>query len=208
MTKTCPDCRQLLSTAAYGRDAARADGLQFYCRACTAARNAATYRRKRARLGKTVRERPVVPPGHKFCPSCGEVRPHAQWHRQSSSSDGFTSYCKPCRKTKGRVDHLRRTFGLTPEELADRVAAQGDRCAICRGRPPRHIDHDHASGNVRGVLCGPCNMGLGQFQDKPELLRAAARYLARHQPRMSGLDVTTSRYELDLCDYLVNHQAG
>lgn len=56
-------------------------------------------------------------------------------------------------------------------------------CALCRERPARHIDHDHASGHVRGMLCFPCNAGLGQFRDRSDLLEAAIGYLAAERPR-------------------------
>jgi hypothetical protein len=72
-------------------------------------------------------------------------------------------------------------FGLTPEDLDALIASQGGVCAICRDAEPEHIDHDHESGQIRGVLCGPCNMGLGLFKDQPVRLRAAAAYLKRAQ---------------------------
>lgn len=71
-------------------------------------------------------------------------------------------------------------YGLTPEQV-DEMAAKG--CSICgttgwTGRHARpHVDHDHVTGKVRGILCNECNIGLGKFKDDPALLRAAIRYL-------------------------------
>lgn len=68
--------------------------------------------------------------------------------------------------------------------VADRdalLAAQGGACAICGGPPlgkgVYHLDHDHETGNVRGLLCHACNTSLGGFRDDPELLRKAIAYL-------------------------------
>ena len=60
--------------------------------------------------------------------------------------------------------------------------SQNGRCAICKtdspgGKGNWHLDHCHDSKNVRGLLCGTCNVGLGMFKDNPLLLAAAADYL-------------------------------
>jgi hypothetical protein len=73
-------------------------------------------------------------------------------------------------------------YGLTPEAYAALLETQDARCAICRtdtpgGKGGWHVDHNHATGLVRGLLCTNCNQGLGQFADDPDRLRAAADYL-------------------------------
>jgi hypothetical protein len=57
---------------------------------------------------------------------------------------------------------------------------QGGLCVICRVSPAQHVDHDHATGAVRALLCFNCNGGLGQFKDDPFLLRVAAFYVEHH----------------------------
>jgi hypothetical protein len=101
--------------------------------------------------------------------------------------------CPDCRKdqrpgaqARERIRTL-RMYGLTQREWDVLVKRQGDRCAICRtdkpgGRGERwHIDHDHLTGRVRGLLCHRCNMGVGFFLDDPQIIKAAARYVTRHR---------------------------
>lgn len=78
------------------------------------------------------------------------------------------------------------TYGLTVEAL-DAMEARG-RCDICRGTEPGqygtwHIDHDHTTGNVRGLLCHYCNVGLGNFKENPASLQNAIEYLGLNAPR-------------------------
>jgi hypothetical protein len=68
----------------------------------------------------------------------------------------------------------------------DAMRAQDCRCAICATyliQGDANADHDHATGVARGLLCGPCNRGIGHFQDDPARLRAAADYIERHRGR-------------------------
>jgi hypothetical protein len=83
-----------------------------------------------------------------------------------------------------------RLYGLSLEDHQKFLVQHDNRCAICRreerakrGNQLKRlaIDHDHKTGAVRGLLCHACNNGLGCFEDTPELLEAAIRYLCGEQ---------------------------
>jgi hypothetical protein len=177
--KTCPDCGTTKPLSAYGRKASRPDGAATYCLVCYRRRASEHYRRRRAAEGRTVTPRYDGPADHKRCASCREVKPLSEFHRAPKQSGGYNCYCKDCRRVQNREAHLRRTYGLTPADVAIMIDQQGGRCACCGERDPEHVDHDHRTGQVRGVLCFPCTAAIGHFQDRPDLLRSAIDYLER-----------------------------
>lgn len=78
--------------------------------------------------------------------------------------------------------HIKETYGITGEEYAALYEAQGGRCAICQratGAKRRlAVDHDHRTGQIRGLLCKTCNYKiLGHLRDDPEALQRAINYL-------------------------------
>jgi hypothetical protein len=81
-----------------------------------------------------------------------------------------------------RDRYLRRMYGITEAEYRQILEHQGGKCAICL-RPPKpdknlHVDHDHRTGVVRGLLCVTCNVDLlGRRDKEPNLFRRAAEYL-------------------------------
>lgn len=84
-----------------------------------------------------------------------------------------------------RDAELRRSYGLTREALNALLEAQNHLCAICGnghvGAGTRlHVDHNHATGAVRALLCGKCNTLIGLADESPERLEHAAAYLRRH----------------------------
>lgn len=87
------------------------------------------------------------------------------------------------RLEKNRKHKLKRSYGLTIEEWNAMFEKQGKACAICGSTDPGatnhkfHTDHCHKTKAVRGILCQPCNTGLGKFKDSPELMRKAIQYL-------------------------------
>lgn len=85
------------------------------------------------------------------------------------------------RNTDERAErYLMRTYSVTRDQ-AKSIRGEGS-CAICQKSPKRlHVDHDHANGSIRGLLCKNCNHGLGMFRDDISLIQGAVAYLA-HPP--------------------------
>lgn len=74
---------------------------------------------------------------------------------------------------------LRKKYaGLTLRDVAAMSERQGHKCAICGDEAKLNVDHDHGTGAIRGLLCSPCNRGLGFFRDSPIRLQVAIAYLA------------------------------
>lgn len=90
-----------------------------------------------------------------------------------------------------RRQNLKKFFGITPEQYDELFDEQDGVCAICK-QPEvvKHhstnevqcltVDHDHATGLVRGLLCTKCNKGIGLLRDNPVFLRNAASYLEKN----------------------------
>lgn len=82
---------------------------------------------------------------------------------------------------------LKYEFGITIDDYYKLLELQNGGCAICGNQQTRKgvkylaVDHDHASGTIRGLLCDRCNRGLGFFKDSPELLNRASAYLQRYK---------------------------
>ncbi|GGZ61347.1 endonuclease VII domain-containing protein [Streptomyces bluensis] len=171
--RRCSRCKESKPRAAFASNKAARDGLQAYCRECWAA----YHQERQLAKGRNVRPRVETPEGHKFCRSCGEIKPHSEWHRNATASDGLSTSCKTCRAGKGRAGHLKRQYGMTEAERDEMIASQMGLCVICLKAPAAHVDHCHSTGRVRGVLCFNCNSAIGKWGDDPDAARRVAAYL-------------------------------
>ncbi|MFF5173553.1 endonuclease VII domain-containing protein [Micromonospora sp. NPDC000089] len=187
--RRCRDCDEWKPLDEFCMNSRRPDGRGSYCKTCFNLRSKASYaKRLRTKHGREVRELPAVPNGHRRCPACGETKALDDFPRNRSGRGGYGRYCKPCHNEKGKESklrlhggsreyHLRRRYGVGEKEFQELLAEQGGVCAICGAEDPQHLDHDHRTGWVRGILCFNCNGGLGQFRDSPTRLAEAITYL-------------------------------
>ena len=83
-----------------------------------------------------------------------------------------------CSTSHKRLSYRARKYGLEPAEFFRLLHEAGGRCQVCGDETASlHVDHDHQTGKVRGLLCSHCNLGIGHFRDDPDRLRAAIAYL-------------------------------
>ena len=122
------------------------------------------------------------------CPRCREIKALEDFSRNRSSKSGFESYCKPCHNQVVRTNrlkhhgstrsfHLNRRYRVDAAQVAWMILQQGGVCRLCGSGKPEHVDHDHGTKQVRGILCFNCNRGLGKFGDDVGLMGRAVEYL-------------------------------
>jgi len=171
--KTCKWCRVEKPFTDFYKDDVGRDGRRPECKECTAARRKRWYGENREQEIQRVRE----------------------WQQRNHDAYLEKQADYRARGTRDhRAEHLRRTFGMTHEAYDALLEEQGGCCAIC-GRAPKpgkhlHVDHDHDTGEVRGLLCFSCNVGVGNFGNDVERLERTVDYLETRpaeQAELAGL---------------------
>ncbi len=168
-TQRCGRCKQAKDQEAFSPSYRGKNGT--WCRECFAA-----YQRG---------ERGTTSHSERTCDYCGTAYIPAQL---KTNAKFCSAECKALdRKASGaqRSGHLLRKYGISQADYDALLAAQGGGCALCgktaaeqtRYTEFLHVDHDHVTGRVRGLLCDQHNLLLGRFNDDPALLRRAADYL-------------------------------
>ncbi|MGQ0520299.1 MAG: endonuclease VII domain-containing protein [Actinomycetota bacterium] len=160
--KRCRICKRELPLTEFYAMAGMRDGHRNECKRCNLATRAERYRENPEPTRERVKRWKIANPER-------EAARHAAY--RASGRKGISD----------RKSYLKRKYGITPEDYDQLLAEQDGVCAIC-GRPPRtdialHVDHDHTTGRIRGLLCFRCNNALGDFDDDHDRLAAALHYL-------------------------------
>jgi hypothetical protein len=111
----------------------------------------------------------------KQCSSCRETLPLMAFNRHYATADKLQNVCKKCKSVMTR----NWRHSMRSGEYQALLELQDGRCAICRRTSTETlvVDHCHASGRRRGLLCRLCNALLGMAQDDVDVLQAAIEYL-------------------------------
>jgi predicted HNH restriction endonuclease len=144
-----------------------------------------------------------------FCTSCNKQKTFEDFYKAHGKSSknrpiGRKSHCKDCVKEqrkiyystpKGRKYAQEKSwrengFNFTVEEYEEKLIEQGGTCAICNRDKNKNgtrlcVDHDHTTGQVRGLLCHDCNTSLGKFNDDTEMLQKAIDYIKMYKNEVS-----------------------
>lgn len=147
--------------------------------------------------GYRLYRRKKTPKNKGYCSACDKYKPVSEFFASKKRACGIHFICKPCSYLNNRTSrkkrprpfmdrHTLKKFNITEEKYREMLDAQGSVYAIC-GQPEtkvQHgnirqltIDHDHDTGEIRGLLCASCNLALGNFKDSPENLSNAIDYL-------------------------------
>lgn len=135
----------------------------------------------------------------KKCPQCLLTKPLSEFRVRK---DGSRSWCTECKRAYDRQHRLKnpsrrygnmlkQRYGITYEEYESILEKQGGVCAVCKRDNEQfdkvkddvrrlHVDHDHATGKVRGILCSKCNFALGCVRDDKEILNKLIKYLEKN----------------------------
>ncbi len=128
--------------------------------------------------GNAHRRKTHCPSGHEYTPENTGIRTH--------KTKGKYRFCRTCDVARRQRFTYKLRYGIRVGDKTTMLKAQGDKCAN-RACPAKglmdkhwHLDHDHATQEVRGVLCSGCNLALGHVKDDIARLRGLADYLEEH----------------------------
>lgn len=183
--RQCSRCGEFKTWDKFNKNKHGTRGHQSWCSECF-----------RIHEGRTKLKEYLITDEGRECSRCGEFKLWDSFHKRSEHSTGYQSACKKCIKKKSKQEkeqekirgwELQRKYGITLEQYYVMLDKQGGGCALCgsdstsmRGNGVvcyLSVDHNHETGEIRGLLCQKCNSILGMANDDPEILRQAIIYL-------------------------------
>ena len=186
--KTCSKCGEAKALSEFYKRNRSKDGLEYRCIVCKKKLNKAYRESNRDRESARVRAYYAANRDARrrvqkaYADSHKEEAALRQKAWVEANREHHIAYHKAYHagKSPRRHNYLKKRYGITQEDYDLMLENQSHGCKICgapRGRSRLSVDHCHTTGKVRGLLCSPCNSGLGYFKDNPAVLASAIKYL-------------------------------
>ena len=123
--------------------------------------------------------------GEYRCSKCQEWKLPTDFNKNNQQTTGLNYMCRSCANIDVRKHNLPAKYGISVGKFSEMLLAQGGKCACCQhqfnftGRKSERpcVDHNHATKEVRGLLCGRCNLAAGNVQDSSIKAEQLAVYL-------------------------------
>ena len=142
------------------------------------------------------------------CKKCGEEKPITNFSPSKGCKGGRRPTCRACEYPPGyhREKLYKKRYGISIAEYDTKLNAQNGRCAVCGSKDPGRnkdhfcVDHNHTTGQVRGLLCSDCNAALGLLQDSTVVMASALNYLHEYsqQSNAGSSDLPQQRCSSDV----------
>lgn len=181
--KLCRLCQKEKPLDQFSCQSGSRDRKRHQCKECELQRNREWRAKRKAQFDITKVDFDAL----KQCSVCKQEKEGREFHLDYTTRSGLQTCCKSCGNENTSRWQRAGRYGLKPGEYEEMLSIQNYTCGICRsdkaglnarGKPGRfHIDHNHETGEVRGLLCSPCNKGLGHFRDDPEIMKAAIEWI-------------------------------
>ena len=170
--KRCTSCRQIKPVTEFYKNRSTSSGYACWCKECDRSKKKPYYRSEKARAAERARYliRCSTPDGK------AKLLERSRLYNQS-----------PKGKFRAWQRYLEKNHRITSETYNLILKSQGDVCAICGVAPQadrrHHVDHDHVTNVIRGILCSKCNQALGLLNENPKLFDRAKEYLLLHRSK-------------------------
>lgn len=191
--KLCKKCNAVKDYSDFSKASTSEDGLFWSCKECTSAHHKAWYQKNKAKknaankawYGKNSER--VNKASAEWAKENRERKTIAarKWREENAESYGIWDRAYYMENKEKRFSlKLSRVYGITLDQYKAMLAAQDGKCALGHDIGPGSnicVDHDHATGRVRGLLCTKHNAAIGMLGDSHDGVRAALEYLERHE---------------------------
>lgn len=185
-SKVCKRCFERRDFRFFKRSAQNPDGRCNICKYCT----------RKVRFTEQILD--DIESNSKVCFDCKQRKDFYEFYEEKRGTDGRRHICIPCVAKRKQINNDRAQtvtrrgmvllkYGIDEYQLMNLMDKQRGCCCICKeslvspnSKQTFHIDHNHSTDTVRGLLCGGCNSMLGQSKDSPSILMAGYNYLIKN----------------------------